>query len=159
LLRKARVDDAITAYEHALRNRAKYQAVENNIGLALLQKGRPSEAIAHWQNALAINSDSVDSLNNLAWILATFPETWIRNGDQALGKRANQLSGDNNPAILRTLAAAYAENGRFTEARITAERGLQLANAQENSALANIFGGDIALYRGNAPVRTATQPR
>ena len=157
LLQKARVDDAIAAYEQA---RPKYPEVENNIGLALLQKGRPSEAIAHWQNAIAIRSDSVDSLNNLAWILSTFPETWLRNGRRALAlaERANQLSRDNNPAILRTLAAAYAENGRFTEARVTAERGLQLAKAQENLALANILEGDIARYRRNAPVRTAAQP-
>jgi len=160
LLQKARVDDAIAAYEQALKSRPTYPEVENNIGLALLQKGRPSEAIAHWQNALAGQSDSVDSLNNLAWVLATFPESWIRNRKQALAlaERANQLSGDNNPAILRTLAAAYAENGRFTEARVTAERGLQLANAQENLALANIFKGDLARYRINAPVRTAAQP-
>jgi protein O-mannosyl-transferase len=160
LLQKARVDDAIAAYEQALKNRQKYPEVENNIGLALLQKGRPSEAIAHWQNALAIQSDSVDSLNNLAWILATFPETWLRNGRQALAlaERANQLSRDNNPAILRTLAAAYAENGRFTQARVVAERGLQLANAQENPALASIFEGDLARYRVNRPVRTAAQP-
>ncbi len=160
LLQEARVDDAIAAYEQALKSRPTYPEVENNVGLALFQKGRPSEAIAHWQNALAVQSDSVDSLNNLAWILATFPETWIRNGGQALAlaKRANQISGDNNPAILRTLAAAYAENRRFTEARVTAERGLQLANAQENLALANIFEGDLARYRINTPVRTASQP-
>jgi tetratricopeptide (TPR) repeat protein len=160
LLLKTRVDDAIAAYERALKNRPAYLAVENNIGLALLQKGRPSEAIAHWQNALAIQSDSVDSLNNLAWVLATFPDTLIRNRKQALAlaERANQLCDNKNPAVLRTLAAAYAENGRFTEARVIAERGLQLANAQEKSALANIFEGDIALYRINAPVRTATKP-
>jgi len=160
LLHKGRVDDAIAAYEQALKSRPTYPDAENNIGLALLQKGRPSEAIAHWQNALAGQSDSVDSLNNLAWVLATFPESWIRDRKQALAlaERANQLSGDNNPAILRTLAAAYAENGRFTEARVTAERGLQLANTQENLALANIFEGDLARYRINTPVRTATQP-
>jgi protein O-mannosyl-transferase len=160
LLRKARVDDAIAAYEQALKSRPVYPEVQNNIGIALLQKGRPSEAIAHWQNALAVQPDSLDSLNNLAWILATFPDTWIRNGRQALvlAERANQLSGNKNPKVLRTLAAAYAENGRFTEARVIAERGLQLANAQENPALANIIEGDIALYRTNAPVRTATQP-
>jgi len=160
LLQKARVDDAIAAYEQALKSRPTYPEVENNIGLALLQKGRPSEAIAHWQNALAGQSDSVDTLNNLAWILATFPENWIRNRKQALAlaERANQLSGDNNPTILRTLAAAYAENGRFTEARVTAERGLQLANAQEKLALVNIFEGDLARYRANAPVRTSAQP-
>jgi protein O-mannosyl-transferase len=125
-----------------------------------LQKGRPSEAIAHWQNALAIQPDSVHSMNNLAWVLATFPDTLIRNRKQALAlaERANQLSGDSNPAVLRTLAAACAENGRFTEARVIAERGLELANAQENPVLANIIQGDIALYRTNAPVRTAIQP-
>jgi tetratricopeptide (TPR) repeat protein len=160
LLRKGRVEDAIAAYEQALKSRLRYPEVENNIGLALAQKGRPSEAIAHWQNALAIQPDSVDSLNNLAWILATFPESWIRNRKQALvlAERANQLSGGNNPAFLRTLAAAYAENGRFTEARVTAERGLELANAQEDLALASIFERDLARYRINTPVRTATQP-
>src|SRR5438876_3973892 len=160
LLQKGRVDDAIAAYEHALKSQPAYPAAENNIGLALFQKGRPSEGIAHWQNALAAEPDSVDSLNNLAWVLATFPETWIRNGNQALSlaKRANQLSGDKNPAILRTLGAAYAENGRFTEARVTAERGLQLANAWQNSALANILEGDISRYRINTPLRTATEP-
>lgn len=160
LLRKTRVDDAIAAYEQALKTRPAYPEVEKNIGLALFQKGRPSEAIAHWQNALATAPDSVDSLNNLAWVLATFPETWIRNGGQALAlaKRANQLSGNKNPAILRTLAAAYAENRRFTEARVIAEQGLQLANTQQNSALVNILEGDIAIYRANTPIRTAAEP-
>jgi tetratricopeptide (TPR) repeat protein len=160
LLQKGRVDDAIATYERALKNRPKYPDAEKNIGLALLQKGRTSEAIAHWQNVLAIQSDSVDCLNNLAWVLATFPETWIRNGRQALtlAKHASQLSGDKDPAILRTLAAAYAENGRFTEARVTAETGLRLANSQENAALANILQGDIAHYWANTPLRTATEP-
>ena len=160
LLKKARVDDAIAAYEQGLKSRPTYPEAQRNIGLALLQKGRPSEAIVHWQNALAAQPDSVDSLNDLAWILATFPDAWIRNANQALAlaKRANQLSRDNNPAILRTLAASYAENGRFTEAKVTAERGLQLANAQKNLALANIFEGDLARYRINVPVRTSAQP-
>jgi protein O-mannosyl-transferase len=160
LLRKTRVDEAIAAYEQALKSRPAYPEVEKNIGLALFQKGRPSEGIAHWQNALATEPDSVDSLNNLAWVLATFPDRWTRNGSQALAlaERANQLSLDNNPAVLRTLAAAYAENGRFTEARVTAERGLQLANAKQDLALANIFEGDLARYRINTPVRTSTQP-
>ena len=159
-MHKGRVEDAIAAYEQTLKVRSGYPAAENNIGLALVQKGRPSEAIAHWQNALALQSDSVDSLNNLAWVLATFPENWIRNRRQALAlaERANELSSNNSPVILRTLAAAYAENGRFTEARVTAERGLQLANARENLALANVLDHDLALYRMNTPVRTATQP-
>jgi protein O-mannosyl-transferase len=158
--RTSRIDDAIAAYERALQSRPAYPEVENNIGLALLKEGRPGEAIAHWENAVANESDFVAALNNLAWVLAAFPEASIRNGDKALrlADRANQLSGGKDPAVLRTLAAAYAENGRFTEATATAESGLQLANTQDNSALAKIFESDLAHYRANAPVRIALRP-
>jgi protein O-mannosyl-transferase len=161
LFRRSRIDDAIAAYEQALQSRPAYPEVENNIGLALLKEGRPGEAIAHWENAVANESDFVPALNNLAWVLAAFPEASIRNGDKALrlADRANQLSGRKDPAVLRTLAAAYAENGRFTEATATAESGLQLANTQDNSALAKIFESDLAHYRANAPVRIAIPTR
>ena len=161
LFRRSRIDDAIAAYKRALQSHPGYPEVENNIGLALLKEGRPGEAIAHWENAIANEPDFVPALNNLAWVLAAFPEASIRNGDKALrlADRANQLSGSKDPAVLRTLAAAYAENGRFTEARTTAESGLQLANAQNNSALAKIFESDLAHYRANAPVRIALPTR
>ena len=160
LLGKSRVDEAIAAYQRALRIRPDYPQVQNNIGLALLLKGRPSEAIVHWEKTLEIRSDFVDALNNLGWILATYPESSIRNGPRAvaLAERAHQLSGDKNPAILRTLAAAYAESGRFAEAMDIAQRGLELAKTEGNYALADIFAGDIAVYRTNAPVRTAAEP-
>ncbi len=89
--------------------------------------------------------------------MAAFPEASIRNGDKALrlADRANQLSGGKDPAVLRTLAAAYAESGRFTDATATAESGLQLDNTQGNSALAKIFETDLAHYRADAPVRIA----
>jgi tetratricopeptide (TPR) repeat protein len=155
LLRASHTEAAIAAYERALQSRPVYPEVENNLGLALLNKGRPGEAIAHWENALANESESVAALNSLAWVLAAFPDASIRNGDKALrlAERANRLSVSKDPAVLRTLAAAYAENGRFTEATATAESGLQLANTQGNSALAKIFEGDIAHYRANTPVR------
>ena len=160
LLKKGRVDEAVASYQKALRIRADYPQVQNNIGLALMQKGRPSEAIVHWEKTLEIRSDFVDALNNLAWVLATYPESSIRTGARAvvLAERAHQLSGDKNPAILRTLAASYAESGRFAEAMGVAQRGLQLAKIQGNYALADILEGDIALYRANAPVRTAGKP-
>jgi Flp pilus assembly protein TadD len=158
LFRTSHIDAAIAAYKQALENRPIYPEVENNIGLALLKKGRAADAIAHWQHAVANESDFVAALNNLAWVLATYPEASIRNGEQALtlAGHANQLSGDKDPAVLRTLAAGYAENGRFTEATATAERGLQLANAQNNTALTANFESDLAHYRANEPVRIAS---
>jgi tetratricopeptide (TPR) repeat protein len=161
LFRASRIDAAIAAFERALQSRPVYPEVQNNMGLALLKKGRPSEAIAHWENAIANEPDFVLALNNLAWVLAAFPDASIRNGDKALrlADRANQLSGGKDPNVLRTLAAAYAENGRFTEATATAESGLQLANTQDNSAVAKIFETDLAQYRANAPVRIGLPTR
>jgi tetratricopeptide (TPR) repeat protein len=161
LFRASHIDAAIAAYERALQSRPVYPEVENDMGLALLEKGRPSEAIAHWENALANEPDSVRALNNLAWVLAAFPDASIRNGEKALrlADRANQLSGNKDPSVLRTLAAAYAENGRFTEATAITESGLQLANTQDNSVLAKIFESDLAHYRANTPVRIALPTR
>jgi tetratricopeptide (TPR) repeat protein len=161
LFRASRIDAAIAAFERALQSRPVYPEVQNNMGLALLKKGRPSEAIAHWENAIANEPDFVLALNNLAWVLAAFPDASIRNGDKALrlADRANQLSGGKDPNVLRTLAAAYAENGRFTEATATAESGLQLANTQDNSVVAKIFETDLAHYRANAPVRIGLPTR
>jgi tetratricopeptide (TPR) repeat protein/uncharacterized membrane protein YhaH (DUF805 family) len=161
LYRTSRIDAAIAAYERALQSRPAYPEVENNIGLALLKEGRPGEAIAHWEHAIANESDFKPALNNLAWVLAAFPEASIRNGDKALrlADRANQLSGSKDPAVLRTLAAAYAENGRFTEATVTAETGLRLANTQNNSALVKIFESDLAHYRADEPVRIGLPTR
>jgi protein O-mannosyl-transferase len=161
LFRRSRIDHAIAAYEGALQSRPAYPEVENNIGLALLKEGRPGEAIAHWEHAVANEPDFVAALNSLAWVLAAFPEASIRNGHKALrlADRANHLSGSKDPAVLRTLAAAYAENGRFTEATTTAQSGLQLANMQDNSALTKIFEDDLAHYRANTPVRIALPTR
>ncbi|MGH7982455.1 MAG: tetratricopeptide repeat protein [Candidatus Udaeobacter sp.] len=155
LLRASHTEAAIAAYERALQSRPVYPEVENNLGLALLNKGRPGEAIAHWKHALANEPDSLPALNSLAWVLAAFPDASIRNGDEALrlADHANRLSGSKDPTVLRTLAAAYAENGRFTEATATAQSGLQLANTQGNSAMAKIFESDLAHYRANTPVR------
>jgi hypothetical protein len=102
-----------------------------------------------------LQSASVDAQNNLAWILAASPDALIRDGPKALNlaQRAQQLSGKSNPKIFRTLAAAYAENSRFQEAIDTAQSGLDLATAQGNTALAEMFETDLALYRTNAPLR------
>ena len=60
--------------------------------------------------------------NDLAWLLATCPDNSVRNGQKAveLAQQAVQLSNGRSPEILDTLAAAYAEAGRFHEAVETA---------------------------------------
>jgi hypothetical protein len=79
----------------------------------------------------------------------------FRNGSQAvqLTEQALKLSGSKNPIIFRTLAAAYAESGRFSEAIETAQHGFELATEQGNADLANEFQSYILLYRAGNPLR------
>ncbi len=62
-----------------------------------------------------------------------------------------QLGGERNYALLVALGAAYAEAGRYTEAATTAERALNLAKAQGNTALAGTLQEQLKCYREGAP--------
>ncbi len=153
LLQKGKVDEAIAHFQKALQIKPDSAKAQNNLGGALLQKGNVDEAIAHFQKAMQINPDYADAQNNLAWVLATCPQASLRNGKQAveLAQRANQLTGDGNPVVLGTLAAAYAEAGRFPEAVATAQRALQLAGTQSNTALADALRSQLKLYQAGLP--------
>jgi tetratricopeptide (TPR) repeat protein len=153
LLQKGNVDEAITHLQKALQIDPDYAYAHNNLGNALIQKGSVNEAMAHYQKALQIKPDYLEVQNNLAWVLATCPQALLRNGNEAvkLARRANQLAGYGNPVVLGTLAAAYAEAGRFPEAVETAQRALQLAETQSNTALADALRSQIKLYQAGLP--------
>src|SRR5262249_43951722 len=94
-----------------------------------------------------------DTLSNLAWVLATWPDATIRNGAQAveLAQRANQLSGGRHPMILATLAAAYAEAGRFADAISAAATALQLAQA--DPVFCDVLRTQLKQYQAGSPFR------
>jgi tetratricopeptide (TPR) repeat protein len=153
LLQQGRMDEAITQYQTVLAITPDPADAHYNLGNALLQRGRMDEAIAQYQTALAIQPDHLEVQNGLAWVLATCQQASLRNGHKAveLAQRANQLSGGGNPVILCTLAAAYAETGRFPEAEATGKSALQLAKAQSNTALANVLESQLKLYQASIP--------
>jgi protein O-mannosyl-transferase len=152
-LQKGQLDEALAHFQKAIELRPELPGIYYNLGLVLLRKGRVDEAIAHFQKAIEGRPDSADARNSLAWVLATSPQASVRNGARAveLAQQAERLSEGRNPMILGTLAAAYAEAGRFTDAVATAQQALQLATAQSNAALANAFEQHIKLYRAGLP--------
>jgi tetratricopeptide (TPR) repeat protein len=153
LLQMGHAEEAIAHFQRALEIKPDYAVAHYNLGNALLKRGSVDEAIVHYQKALQINPDDAGALNNLAFVLATCPQASLRNGNQAvaLAQRANQLTGDGNPAVLGTLAAAYAEAGQFPEAAKTAQHALQVAETQSNPALANALRSQLKLYQAGIP--------
>jgi tetratricopeptide (TPR) repeat protein len=155
LLRKGRTDEAIVHYQKALELRPDSADAHANLGSAFLAKGRVRDAIGEYRNALRISPENMTAQSNLAWSLATSSDSSLRNGPEAvaLAEQADSESSrsDNHPIVLRILAAAYAESGRFDEAKQTAQQALQAAEIQGNSTLANALRDEIALYELSLP--------
>jgi tetratricopeptide (TPR) repeat protein len=103
------------------------------------KRGKAIQTIARYREALRSTPDETAVLNNLAWILATCPEAEMRNGAEAvsLAGRACESTGFKEPLLIGTLAAAYAEAGRFDLAVTTAAKACDLAAALGRTELAD----------------------
>jgi Flp pilus assembly protein TadD len=113
--------------------------------------------MAEWHKVLQIEPDNLEAHCNLAWIQATFPDSSLRNGSEAVehAERAVKLSDGKNARIWRLLAAAYAEVGRFPDAIRAAQNGMSLAEAESNPALVETLRKSIAAFEANLPLRDA----
>ncbi len=121
--------------------------------MTLGQSGRTREAVAQYREALRLNPNLAGALNNLAWMLATSSKAEFRDGTQAvqLAERACELTHYGEPLFLGTLAAAYAEAGRFPEAVTTAEKAEQLATSAGLTAVAAKNRQRLEFYRAAKP--------
>jgi Flp pilus assembly protein TadD len=163
LLQQGRVDEAIAHFQRAVDIRPSDVEFRNVLGYTLFQKGRMDEAIAQYQAILKIRPGQPEACNYLgraAWVLATSPEAYIRNGAKAidLAGQMERLSNGKDPLVVMVLAAAFAEAGRFSEAVTAAERAQQLAVQHGNNSLADVLGTQIKLYQAGTPFRDPGRP-
>jgi Flp pilus assembly protein TadD len=159
LFQKGSVDEAIAYYQKALEIKPDYAEARNNLNNALLQKDNMDNAITNYQKALQIKPDSLEVLNNLAWLLATCPDAHIRDGVQAVkyAGRACALTHYQKTIMVGTLAAAYAEAGRFDDAVAAAEKACALASAAGEPDLLEKNQKLLALYRARQPYHEAAE--
>ena len=168
LASRGRTDEAIAHFRAAVKIKPDYANAHYNLVCALASRGRIDEAITHYHKFLEIKPDDIHALNDLAWLRATCPKSSFRDGAEgvALAQRALRLSDGREPIILDTLAAAYAEAGRFPDAVQTARKALELAERQNKAALAKNVKARMRLYEAGTPYREsrsstslpATQP-
>jgi protein O-mannosyl-transferase len=155
LLEKGELDSAIQVCRSALLLRPSDADCHTTLAIALEEKGKPAEAIQHYNKALELAPKSIPTLTNLAWLLATSRDASLRNGAKAveLAKEADRLVGGTNTVVLRTLAAAYAENGEFATAITTASSAMQIARMHGEDSLMADLDQQIALYQLGIPYR------
>ena len=154
LAEQGKMDEAITHLREAVRLEPRDE-LRLQLAAWLHKAGNFRESVEQYLAALARQPDSIEVLNNLAWMRATSPDASVRNGGDAVrfAERACRLTGNKQAGMVGTLAAAYAEAGRFTDAVATSAKAADLAEADGNTRLAAINRQLLALYRGGKPYR------
>jgi len=154
LLRRGQRDEAAVHFQELATMRPDFAPAQNNLGTAMLQMGRIDAAAAAYQRALEIDPGFAEAGVNLArvaWLLATCPEASIRNGARAvdLAQRADRSTRGRNREVAHTLAAAYAETGRYDEAISTARRALAMVSPADTVAAE--LQAQLATYEARQP--------
>ena len=147
--------EAAEAFSALLRIKPDAADAHCHLAAVLAAQHKTGDAVLHYRKALQMAPNLADALNNLAWILAANPDGQVRNGREAvdLAERACKLTAYKEPLFIGTLAAAYAEAGRFTDATAAAEKAEALAEKANQPDLAAKNRELLKLYRAGQPVR------
>jgi tetratricopeptide (TPR) repeat protein len=121
----------------------------------LLSLAKQPDALQRLREIAVDGPDSPRMLDELAWLLATYPDSKSRDGIKAvqLAERACALTDRRIPALLDTLAVAYAEAGDFARAISTIEEALNLARFSGDSDAIKLSERILASLRSNLPYR------
>lgn len=136
-------DRAIAAANRALRQQPESAAAYVARARAWRDKREFGKAVDDYRAAARIQPGFVAAHRELAWLLATCPDGQTRDGDEAveLAIEACELADYRDPRCHDTLAAAYAETGRFDEAIDHAKQAALLASGWANGGIGPDFSG------------------
>jgi tetratricopeptide (TPR) repeat protein len=159
--RKGDVRRAATYFRNAISHEPVAPQAHYNLGLLYMKEASvfqdipPREAITHFEKALALNRRTIQTVYTLAWILATHPDASIRDGARAvqLAQEACERTNYRDPILLDTLAAAYAETGRFQDAIQIERTAAQIARQQKQEKQLSQIMSRLQLYQSGQPYR------
>jgi spermidine synthase len=160
LMRRRQADKAFEHFLRAVQLEPEHAPYRFVLATAAYEMGKVDAAIDHYRQALRLKNDHAGAMNNLAWILASQPNSNPRDKDEAikLAERACELTGRKDPKMLETLAAAYAGSGRFADAVAVAREAITLAEQANNQRLLQELRDRIELYGRQEPYRRAPRP-
>ena len=155
VVRKGDLLNAINQFAYALLLRPDWTEAQAKLRGALVLLANSAEGPRHLQDVVSLAPDSSTILNDLAWLLATSPDPALRDGQNAVrfAEHGCALTGSKNPTLLSTLAAAYAEVGRFSDAINKGEEALSLARSAGNDDIATLSENLLTSFRANRPYR------
>jgi tetratricopeptide (TPR) repeat protein len=155
LVRLGRKQEARAAYAELAALMPRTAKGHTQLAEMLVEGQQPAEAIHHYREALRLEPGYLPTMNNLAWLRATCAQAEWRDGAEAvqLAERACQLSRRRFPHFLGSLAAAYAEAGRFAEAVQAIREAQALAQKSGATNLLPVHAQMEAQFKAGQPVR------
>ncbi len=153
--RQGKSAEAAAQFNEVVRLRPDDPDARLRLGMALAGQQKTEAAVAEFRETLRLRPETPAALVALATVLATHPNIRFRNGREAveLARKANQLSGEQNPVHLEALAAALAENGDFAGAANAQSQALRLAAAGAPKEVVAEMQRRLALYQSGKPFR------
>ena len=142
-------------FQRALEINPRAPLARVHLAISLTALGRPDQAADQYRLVLDRDPTHALACNSLAWIMATSPDPQLRNGAEAvrLATIASAQFDHASPGHLDTLAAAYAEAGRFEDAVRAAKEAVRLAREGERVFKAEHYAARLALYEQGRPYR------
>jgi len=146
---------AVAQFGYALLLQPSRAEVAQKLHLALAFAARGLGAPTQLAAISASAPEAPILLNELAWIFATHPDAAVRNGAEAVrqSEKACALTTRTRPEYLVTLAAAYAEAGKFAEAISTAGNALTLARSLGETKTIVLAENLLTAFQANQPYR------
>jgi len=150
--------DLVSAAQHlgyVMMLRPELEQAHAQLRQILLSLAREPEGVQRLHEIAANAPDSPRMLDELAWLLATYPDSRSRDGTEAvrLSEHACDLTQRKIPVLLDTLAAAYAEAGDFPRAISTAEEALNRAQTSGDNDAVKLSENILGSLRDNFPYR------
>jgi tetratricopeptide (TPR) repeat protein len=149
--------EAVAAFQQAIMLRPTMAKYHSDLAHCLTALGDQMAARREYQKALRLDPKWPQQANQVAWVLATCPEEAARNGALAcrLAEQLCEATNRQEPDYLDTLAAAYAEAGRFPDADVAAKEALALFQSQGATEQAAQVEARWRLYQRHEPFRAA----
>lgn len=146
-------DLSISDYSRAIT--ARPDLFEAYIGRAAARfaQGKYQQAIDDYKHILAKEPYHPDANNQLAWLLAVCPESKYRNGKKAVKLAERAVESETSAHYLDTLAAAYAEAGRFRDAERTQKSVIFLLMKQDQTGGLDQYVRRLTFYQKKRPWR------
>jgi tetratricopeptide (TPR) repeat protein len=150
-----RLPEAIEQLQAALQLNPRLVDVRYRLATAYAQTGRPREAETELGQVLRERPEWSAAEATLAWLLATADDEHLRDGARAvqLAADAAQRTQQRDPNVLNSLAAAYAEVGRYSDAIDVTTQAIEVAQSRGQTALRDTLADRLAQYRTGQPVR------